>query len=55
MKVFLVIQRTSVDYEGSSDEVLRVFSTITSAEKALKNYTDSYRVEFFIDTYNVED
>jgi hypothetical protein len=59
MKVFLLIQRTSVDYEGSSDEVLHVFSTITNAELALlnelKNCKSSSDIEFFINAYNVEE
>ena len=59
MKVFVLIERTSIEYEGSSDEIKEVH---LDKDKAIarKNYMNKYygkcgfkEVSYFIDSHEV--
>ena len=59
MKVFVLIERTSIEYEGSSDEIQEVH---LDKDKAIarKNYMNKHyskcgfkEVKYFIDSFDV--
>lgn len=59
MTVHVIIKRRSIEYEGSSEEIRRIYSNL---EKAIKEKNDLQKkygkvgfeeIEYYIDSYNV--
>ena len=58
MKVYLIIKRVTVDYEGSSNETIDCFSNLDSANKEinrLESLNNDYNTDYFIECFNVKD
>ena len=59
MKVYVVICRTSVEYEGSSEEILFITSDERKARRYVEEHPKTYSfggdTEYYYDTHNVED
>lgn len=56
-EVYILIERTSEDYHGSSDTIIDVFDSHEKAEKSMFEFAESnYKsnIEYYIDTYTVK-
>lgn len=56
-EVYVLICRTSVDYEGSSDEIIDVFRDREAAETELRECPETFgysSTEHFINTYKLK-
>ena len=56
IKVYIVMKSESVDYHGTYNEIIQVYSNKEDADKKVKELSeDNYNVniEYFIDIWNV--
>lgn len=57
MLVHAIIERTSIDYCGSSDEILDIFGDIEIAKnEAIKLYNENYNVdiEYYVESFELK-